>query len=378
MPLTNGFRSRAVAAALVATVLAAVSSPAMADTVWTISSGANAKPFPRPNVKIERMQGDALLFRSVSQDRAAEPRPIKEIWRVQVDDEPALNAAETAFVESKWDDAVDGYQKSIGASRKDWVKQYATLRLLSAAKQSGKFTAATAGFIALVQRDPATAARVKPDVPKDKNADLPPAINAVKAALADTRLKAAQKNTLQAFLVELYIANGQLEEAEALGGQVAKAAPAGRDRAGDAAANKGQVELKLQLALASLKQKKYKETIAAIDSISADLTDPGQQAEAMFCLAEARAGEAGDDPAALKAAAMAYMRVVAHFKNQAGAPHVAESLLKTGVVLEQAKLLPDALAAYEAVQDEYKDSPHAEAAAAAAARVRKAMEAAKG
>ena len=380
MPLTNGFSLRTLAAALVATVFAAAAaSPAAADTVWTISSGANAKPFPRPNVKIESMTGDALMFRSVSQDRAAEPKPIKEIHRIEVDGESALNTAEVAFVDGKWDDAVTGYQRSITATRKDWVKQYATLRLLTAAQKSGKFTAAAAGFIALVQRDPKTAAKVKPDVPKDKKGELPAAISAVKTALADSRLKPAQKNALQAFLVEMYIANGQLEEAEALGGQVARAAPAGGDRAGgDAGANKGQVELKLQLALASLKQKKYKETIAAIDSISADLTDPEQQAQAMFCLAEATAGEAGDDPAALKGAAMAYMRVVAHFKDEADAPHVAESLLKTGVVLEQAKLLPDALAAYESVQADYKDSPHAAAAAEGAARVRKAIEAARG
>ena len=373
MPLITSFPRRAVAAAAALLALGLIASPATADTVWTLASGANAKPFERPKVKIEGMQGDGLLFRSASQDRAAEPKPIGEIWRIQVDDEPALNAAETAYVADKWDDAVSNYQRAINASRKDWVKQYATLRLLGAAEKSGKFSAAAAAYITLVQRDPTTAARVKPDVPKEKNAELPPAINAVKAALADGKLKAAQKNRLQAFLVELYIANGQLEEAAALGGQVGQSATRSRDAA-DNGPGKGEVALKLQLAIASLKQKKYEEAITSIDSIAASLTDPEQQAQALFCVAEARAGQAGDDPAKLKEAALAYMRVVAHFKNDANAPHVAESLLKTGVMLEQAKLLPDALAAYQAVGNDYRDSPHAKAAAAGAARVKKALD----
>jgi hypothetical protein len=72
------------------------------------------------------------------------------------------------------------------------------------------------------------------------------------------------------------------------------------------------------------------------------------------------------------------MRVVAHFKRDSdAAKHVAESLYKTGALLEQAKLLPDALAAYEAVQAEYKTAPQAKDAAAAATRVKKAIEEAK-
>ena len=56
---------RAALAALVGCFAAVGISPtaARADTVWTLSSGANAKPFERPKVKIDGLQGDALLFR---------------------------------------------------------------------------------------------------------------------------------------------------------------------------------------------------------------------------------------------------------------------------------------------------------------------------
>src|SRR3712207_7861603 len=49
-------------------------------------------------------------------------------------------------------------------------------------------------------------------------------------------------------------------------------------------------------------------------------------------------------------------------KSQPDAPHVAESLLRAGELLERAKLLPDALAAYQAVQTDHKDGAHAQAA----------------
>jgi TolA-binding protein len=247
-------------------------------------------------------------------------------------------------------------------------------------------------YAALVGRDVKAAEDAEPAIPANAKAQIPGAINAVKAAMTDTKLKGPQKDALRAYLAKLYVANGQLDDAAALdkpagsGGSATTPAPAPRPApkgTGDNAtaqvppaptANRGQVDLKLQLAVAAIKQKKYQDAIDAIESVSASLTEPAQQAEALFSLAEAKAGLAGNDPAKLKAAALAYMRVVAHFKSRPGAPNVAESLLKAGVVLEQAKLLPDALAAYQAVQADYKDSAPAKQAAAAEARLRKAIE----
>src|SRR4051812_32679544 len=200
-------RVRLLATTLAGVIVVVLSATlARADSVWTMSGGASAKPFERKNVKIDAMTGDALSFRSMNADRAAEPRPLKGIWRVQVDDEPALNAAETAFVGQKWDDAVANYQKTIATTRKDWAKQYATLRLVAAAEKSGKFFAAATAYAALVQRDLKAAEAAKPAIPPDK-AELPGAINAVKGAASNPGLKPPQKSALQAFLAEMYIAN---------------------------------------------------------------------------------------------------------------------------------------------------------------------------
>jgi TolA-binding protein len=381
--MSNTFRAKIgrVVLRCGAVALALASSVARADTVWTVTKG---DPFERPKVKIEGMQGDGLVFRGQNA-RTADPKPLSEIHHVQADDEPALNAAENAFIASRWDDAIQNYQRAVTTSRKDWVKQYATFRLVTAAEKSGKFSASATAYAALLARDPKAAENVKPTIPSDKKAELPAAISAVKTALGDARLKPVQKSALQAFLAELYIANGQLKDAEALGGKVtAAAAPTGarppaasvtrREAAPAAPAiDKGQVGLKLQLAVAALQQKKYQESIDAVDAVAAGITDPQQQADALFCVAQAKEGLAGGDPGKLKDAALAYMRVVAHFRTQPSAPHVSESLMRTGAVLEEAKLLPDALAAYTAVETDYKDTPQAKDAAAAAARVRKAI-----
>lgn len=397
-------RSRSIAATAAGAVLsfaltlAGGPAAAVADTVWVGSSAAKA--LERKNMKIEGLAPEGLLFRSTTADRAAEPRPLKDIVRIAVDDEPALNAAETAFVGDKFDDAVAGYQKTLNTSRKDWVKQYATLRMIAAAEKSGKFPAAVSAYAALAQRDLKAAEDARPDVAKAAKSDLPAAINTVKAALAVQGLKGPSKQALQTFLGQLYVANGQLQEAEtilgkpaAAGGNVAAApapSPAASPVRPDAtaapavapapappavpAANKAQVDLKIQLAQAAIKQKKFQEAIDAIDSVASSIVDPADQAEALFNLAEAKTGLAGNDPAKLQDAALAYMRVVAHFKGKPDAPRVAESLLRAGTVLERAKLLPDALAAYEAVQADYKDGSQAKEAAAAAARVRKAID----
>jgi hypothetical protein len=378
-----------------------------ADTVWVGADGKKA--LERKNMKIEGMVGGGLVFRSASADRAAEPRPLKEIWRIQVEDEKALNDAETALTQEKWDDAVAGYKRAIAATRKDWVKQFASMRMLTAAEKSGKFSAAAAAYSALVARDPKAAESVKPEIPANAKADLPAAIDAVKTALADTKLKGPQKNALQAFLAELYIANDQAKEAQALAGEApapprttasgvpakprgstddaddkappartATAAPRNTRNTDAAAPSKSQVDLNLQLATASLKQKNFQDAVDKIDAIADNLNEPEQQAQALFCLAEAKAGLAGNDAGKLKDAALAYMRVVAHFRGDpAQQTHVAESLLKSGEVLERAKLLPDALAAYEAVKTDYKESPQAKDAAEGIARVQKAIEAEK-
>jgi len=91
----------------------------------------------------------------------------------------------------------------------------------------------------------------------------------------------------------------------------------------------------------------------------ASFVDPAQQADALFILAEAKYAlalnkkDAGD----LKDAALAYMRVVANFKDAPNHPHVPESLLRTANIEEQLNDAPAAQLLYQQIAQQYPDDP---------------------
>jgi TolA-binding protein len=86
-------------------------------------------------------------------------------------------------------------------------------------------------------------------------------------------------------------------------------------------------------------------------------TDPTQQADALWIVAEARYGLAGTDPAALKDAGLSYMRVVALAKDEPGRPHVVLSLLRTATIMEQLGEPQTASQICEQVLSQYPDDP---------------------
>ena len=110
----------------------------------------------------------------------------------------------------------------------------------------------------------------------------------------------------------------------------------------------------------------YANAIAVINKSSAAFVDPDRQAKALYMLAEAKAATAAT-PEALEEAALAYMRVVAHFKTQ---PQAAEALYKTGTIEEKLSKTREAVLIYNQVINEYADSKAAEEAKAAVARLK--------
>jgi TolA-binding protein len=75
------------------------------------------------------------------------------------------------------------------------------------------------------------------------------------------------------------------------------------------------------------------------------------------------------DPTALKDAAIAYLRVVAHFKEAANAPHVPEAMMGAASILEELGDTAGALRLYQDVVAKYAASPVAGAANAAIRRL---------
>jgi hypothetical protein len=108
-----------------------------------------------------------------------------------------------------------------------------------------------------------------------------------------------------------------------------------------------------------------------IEQNRAIFNEPAQQAAALYIIAEAKSGLAGDstDEKALKDLALAYMRVVAFGKDQPNNPNVARSLARTAAILEKLKQPEQARDLYQQVATAYPNSPVANDAKAAAQRL---------
>jgi hypothetical protein len=293
--------------ARIAAVAALSLSPALlrADTIWTSSpTGTEGR--------IIRIEGGILQMQTTT-GNMRELR-LETITKIKADNDPALTDAEEAFAQQKWEAAAVAYDRALNGAKAEWVKDRAVSRLIIAAgKTQGNFPLAANAFAQLALRDPIGAGDRKPAIPADK-AQVAKAIPLVERAF-NTRAN----DLLRGFLGELYIANGQPEKANALLAQ-----------AGAGAKNPS---LSLLTAKAALAAKNYPGAVTAIEQNRALFTTPDQQLDALYTLAEAKAAQAAD-AAKKQDAAIAYMRVVAHFNDRQDI-RVVEALMKTAMLLEQ-------------------------------------------
>jgi TolA-binding protein len=135
------------------------------------------------------------------------------------------------------------------------------------------------------------------------------------------------------------------------------------------AAGQAIARRKLTAAMRALEAKDFAKAISEIESGKASFVDPNQQAEALYTLAEAKyaLAQAKKEPGELKDVALAYMRVVAHFRDLPTKPHVADALLKTAMIEEQ---LNDPAAANQLYQQIVQQYPSDPAAAVAKQKLR--------
>jgi hypothetical protein len=347
-------------------LIAALAAPALiarADTIW-LQSGSG-KAVALDGVKVLGVQDQNLTFTSTSGNQTS--KSLDRIPQIKMDDEPAFSAAEEAFVKSDWATAADNYRKAIQSTTKDWIKDRSSMRLVEAADKSGNFAAAVAGFLELMKTKPALASEHKPVVPKDHPELLDPAIAQVKQESLDQKLTNDQRTVLLNYLLEMYGAKGDTASAQAIILQLGKVAPSD---ANTPEARHIQADSKLAEAKQELSQKQFPQAIQTLESAGALFTDPVQQADALFIVAEAKASAARpDDPDQLKDAALAYMRVVANFKGFEGQPHVAQSLFNTAAIEEKLKNPKEAIVIYNQLASDFKNSPLAGAAQQNAARI---------
>ena len=311
---------------------------------------------PYNDVRITGVKGDEIYFTFAGREVH---RPIAEITKVQLNDEPALNAAEEAYAQRAWDKAADGYEKTLRTTQKAWLRDWVSLRLLDSANNAGRFDAAVRGYVTLAERNPTAARSIKLTMPKADSAYLNDAIKLINDSLAKSKndeTKALLLNTL----IEVYNAKGDTNgAAEALRRRMEMVAADPNTPEGVRAA----ALLKLKAIQLALSSKQFDQVIKLIEKDGPSLTDPLDQAEALWCLAEAHAGkaQASKDPEVWKDVALAYMRVAAHAPQNS--PLAAAALLKTAALHEQRlDERQTALAIYQQVVTDFKDTDAGNAA----------------
>jgi TolA-binding protein len=345
--------------------LIAVCAVARADTVWVSSGGGNA--MERPRVQVQGIADGKIRF--TSSDGRETTREIQQVVRLAVDTEPVLTAAEEAAAKQQWDAATDGYRKAMTSSTKEWVKLWSAQRVIETAQKANRFDTAASGYITFVQLDPARAVNFKPAMPDERSTYLVTAMAEVNKALTAPNLAPAQKQGLLSFLLELQRAK---KDQKAAGQTMEQMLQGGVASGNDAGANAALARLKLDAAALALDKKEFDKAINEISNSAKVFVDPKEQAQALYIIAEARAGIAAtkNDVPSWQDAALAYMRVATHFKELTGSPLIAQSLLKTAQIEEKLNDPEAARTLYDQVATQYPSDPAAGAARASAQRLK--------
>jgi hypothetical protein len=232
------------------------------------------------------------------------------------------------------------------------VHDRASVRLVDVAGKANRFDAAVTAFVALAQKDPATASKSKPAVTDASARYFDGAITEVNKALDSTKLSDAQRAVLLSFLLEIDRAKKDTTGVSQTLQQLVKI---------NAATPADMAILKLASAQAALDAKDYAKATSEIQQNRSLFSETAGQVDALYILARAKDGGDGDkdDPAALKDVAIAYMRVVTFGRDLPGQPHVADALLRVAQLEEKLKEPQFALQLYQQISKDYADQPAA-------------------
>lgn len=343
-----------------AALLAAVLAPAaalLADTI-TYKSGTTTAT---QEVQIQSFESGELVYASGATGRITK-KPLDSIVTIKANGETRLNAAEEAYAAGKWEDAAKGYNAVLESSDKAWAKARATVRLIDSAGKSGQFSMQAKAYIVLSGINLPEATRNKPVVPRDKPDEVKAAIEDVDRALINAAIKPERRELLQNFKAELLLAAGRGKEASRIlnatpppaAGNTGGAGAAMGAAPADEAGRKVAAGRALLIAEQSIQQRNYPAAAQAIESAKASFTDPAQQAKALWDLAVVKEQTAGNDPAKLQDAAIAYIRIVAHFEDKPELTNIGGALMKAAEIEERLNKPDEALQIYDQIAKDPK------------------------
>ena len=338
---------------LVALLVASLAgSFAAADTIWWGSGAGRGLQAEGRVLKVD-LEKQELVYESQGRQVA---RSIEQIKQLVIDNEPAFNTAEEQFFAAQYDKAVEGYLRTVRSTTKDWLRAFGAVRLADAAGKAGRFDAAVSAYISLVRLNPTLASRYKPTVPTGRSTFLDNAVTELNTARGQVSGD-VQKQAILSLLLEVHQARKDQPAANAVLEELLKLNVGATD---DPAARSALAAIRLGQARNAADAKDWRKVLETISANRGLFSEPSQQADALFPLAEARFELA--DPKNQKEmldAALDYMRVVAHFKDAEGRPHVADSLLKTALIHERlgGEHIATAIALYKQVAAEFASDP---------------------
>lgn len=333
-------------------------------TVYSVDNKTPGTKFD--NVTILAVRGESLVFRTAGGEER--DRPLKSIFKLVTNNDAALTAAETAYVDKQWDKAIDGYQKVARAGGEPWKVVWSVPRLLDAAGKNNRFDAALSGYIGLAKVDPAAAALIRPTLPAKGSKFLDDAVRELDVA-ARQATKDPERQALLSMLLDVQLARGDQTAAETIVDQLLKIAGPNVDDPKLAGMVAG---IRLGQARVAFEAKRWPEVTKAIDAAAPRLIDPKQQAEALYLRAASMLGQTKpDDKPARLDAAIAFMRVVAHFQEIEDKPFVGQSLLGAADALESVGNINEARSLCEQTVAELPDTPYAAEATRRIARFTK-------
>ena len=327
-------------------VVLACAGSVWADVIW-VGTGAGAGF--RQEVDVQGIEDDQLVF-LINGNRGT--TALGRVRQIELSGEPGFNQAEVAFAAGDWERAAAEYLPVARLHAKEWVRRRSAERLIDAAQRAGRFDQAVTGYVHLSQVAPAAAIGREPVLPEQVEArQLELSANELDRAVQEG-VSPAQARPLLALLLNVHNRRGDEKAAGEVVERLSRVMggdPAGHDPALFAQVLIGRANL-------ALSRGESEQAIQLINSQRELFQEPRQQSDALMILAKAAELQARDDRARLMDAAVAYMRVVSHFKRAEGAPNVPEALLKVAQLHEKLGLAEPAADIYRDLVATYPDS----------------------
>jgi hypothetical protein len=187
-------------------LLAAALLPAgalRADTIVLKTEGGTSQV----DGTIESVNAAEVDYIPLGTDRRAR-EPIDSVLQIKAPGEPELTAAEQAFADGKWSDAVARYRRTVGFATADWAKYRAAVRLIDAGGRCQQFDAQADGFVELARLDPANALRHLPVISGVKAEQIDAVIGGLERVASGPDLTKESAAVVRELLANIYESKG--------------------------------------------------------------------------------------------------------------------------------------------------------------------------